>query len=182
MTEMVHIDLDTQMLFHLLPVGTVLCNRRFITHVNAEFARLFGYEADALIGKSLEMLYPTRKEFIERGEQWLDMLSSNGGHADERPMLGAGCNLIPMRVRGRCMDKSDPFHLIACAFEPIALPKKVKLSPREEQIINAMADGLTSKEIARILNLSHRTVETYRQRLMNRTGAKNAFQLLSLVH
>jgi DNA-binding CsgD family transcriptional regulator len=53
---------------------------------------------------------------------------------------------------------------------------------RERSIVSAMGQGMTSKEIARLLGLSHRTVETYRQRLMTKTGAKNASQLLAMLH
>ena len=57
----------------------------------------------------------------------------------------------------------------------------VRLSDRELAIVAAMGEGMTSKQIARSLGLSHRTTETYRGRLMAKTGARNASQLLALL-
>lgn len=43
-----------------------------------------------------------------------------------------------------------------------------KLTPRQREILQMIAEGKTTKEIARILALSVRTVETHRLQLMNR--------------
>lgn len=42
------------------------------------------------------------------------------------------------------------------------------LSPREREVIRHIAAGKTGKEIARIIGLSPRTVDTYRERLMEK--------------
>ncbi|HKC24417.1 MAG TPA: response regulator transcription factor [Thermoanaerobaculia bacterium] len=42
------------------------------------------------------------------------------------------------------------------------------LTPRQREILQMIAEGNTSKDIARKLNLSHRTVETHRAQLMER--------------
>jgi DNA-binding NarL/FixJ family response regulator len=51
------------------------------------------------------------------------------------------------------------------------------LTPRELQIIKKIADGLTSKEIADTLNMSFRTVEVHRHRILRKTQAKNFVEL-----
>jgi DNA-binding CsgD family transcriptional regulator len=174
---------DALTLIDLLPVGTMLSHDRVITNVNTAFAQIFGYERDQLLGRSLEVLYPTRRDFVDRGEQWREFLSMYGGHCDERLMLRRGDQPIRIRVKGRCKDRKNPYHLVACAFEAIpAATQPPHLSMREHSIVTAMGQGMTSKEIARLLGLSHRTVETYRQRLMTKTGAKNASQLLAMLH
>jgi DNA-binding NarL/FixJ family response regulator len=43
---------------------------------------------------------------------------------------------------------------------------KVVLSARQREIIGLIAQGSSTKEIARLLNLSPKTVETHRTRLM----------------
>ncbi|MCK6624881.1 MAG: response regulator transcription factor [Anaerolineae bacterium] len=43
-----------------------------------------------------------------------------------------------------------------------------QLTPRQREILQLIAEGQTTKEIARILNLSVKTVETYRTQLMER--------------
>jgi DNA-binding NarL/FixJ family response regulator len=45
------------------------------------------------------------------------------------------------------------------------------LSPREREVIRLIALGKTGKEIARLMDISPRTVDTYRERLMNKLQA-----------
>ena len=45
-----------------------------------------------------------------------------------------------------------------------------KLTPRQMEVLRLMAEGLTTPEIARRLNLSAKTVETHRGEIMKRTG------------
>jgi len=52
------------------------------------------------------------------------------------------------------------------------------LSPRQTQILRALAQGHTTKEIATRLSLSVKTVETHRARMMETLGLRNANQLL----
>lgn len=47
------------------------------------------------------------------------------------------------------------------------------LSPRERQVLQLSAEGKTIPEIAELLSLSPRTVETYRARLMEKLGIKD---------
>ena len=173
---------QASMLAELLPVGTMLSNERVITNINALFADMFGYKPDDVIGKSLEFLYPSYRDFIDRGEQWFDFLQNSGEHCDERIMLRKGEEPISVRVKGRCYDRKDPYRLVACTFEVITPPVgSFRLSGRERAIVTAMSEGMTSKEIARNLSLSPRTIETYRSRLMIKTGARNASQLIALL-
>lgn len=48
-----------------------------------------------------------------------------------------------------------------------------RLSPRELEVLQLVVEGKTSPEIAKVLNLSHKTVETYRGRLMQKLGISN---------
>lgn len=48
-------------------------------------------------------------------------------------------------------------------------------SDREKQILEMIAQGMTSREIADVLGLSENTVETHRKRMINRVEAKNIF-------
>jgi DNA-binding NarL/FixJ family response regulator len=45
-----------------------------------------------------------------------------------------------------------------------------RLSPREKEILQLVAEGKTTKEIAGVLYLSTKTIETYRSRLMVKLG------------
>ena len=48
-----------------------------------------------------------------------------------------------------------------------------RLTPRENEICNMIRSGLTSKEIASLLNISHRSVETYRNYIRKKLGIIN---------
>jgi len=55
-----------------------------------------------------------------------------------------------------------------------------ELTTRELEVLSLTGEGLTSKEIAQRLNASPRTVETHRQRIMNKLGVHNAPGLVRL--
>lgn len=73
--------------------------------------------------------------------------------------------------------------IIAAAEEEIsaldrATTNGVHLSRREQQVLDLVIAGLTSKEAARKLGISPRTVETYRVNLMKKTGASCTAELI----
>ena len=53
-------------------------------------------------------------------------------------------------------------------------------SPREKEILNWLAKGNTSKQIAQSLNLSEHTVQTHRKNLMNRYNTTSSSELIAL--
>ncbi len=56
--------------------------------------------------------------------------------------------------------------------------KNTDFSPREIDIIQLMAEGLTNKEMAEKLFISKRTIEGHRQNLIDKTGVKNTASLI----
>ncbi|MFZ5444735.1 MAG: response regulator transcription factor [Myxococcota bacterium] len=55
------------------------------------------------------------------------------------------------------------------AWRPPVLPETtLELSPREEEVLRLLAEGLTSKEMANKLEVALSTVETYRKQLMSK--------------
>ena len=54
------------------------------------------------------------------------------------------------------------------------------LTPRERDILEAIAAGMGNKAIARSLDLSPRTVEVHRANIMRRAGAGSVAELLRL--
>ena len=55
------------------------------------------------------------------------------------------------------------------------------LSPREQEVLQLAARGLTSREIASDLGISPRTVEVHRAAVMHKTGAASVADLVRLV-
>lgn len=62
----------------------------------------------------------------------------------------------------------------------IAAELMAKLSPREATVLSALARGQTSKDIARALGVSPRTVEVHRASIMRRTGSPSLAALLRM--
>ena len=54
------------------------------------------------------------------------------------------------------------------------------LTPREREVMELVVAGRTSKEIARIIGASHRTVEIHRSRLMQKMGAATVADLVRM--
>lgn len=61
------------------------------------------------------------------------------------------------------------------------LKKQPKITKREKQILQLIADGKTTSNIAETLFLSPATVETHRHNMMQKFGVKNAIELLKAV-
>lgn len=55
---------------------------------------------------------------------------------------------------------------------------KDKPTRREKDVLQAVAKGLNTHEIAKLLNISENTVETFRKRLINKFDAKNAIDMV----
>ncbi|MGC1354850.1 MAG: helix-turn-helix transcriptional regulator, partial [Xanthobacteraceae bacterium] len=54
------------------------------------------------------------------------------------------------------------------------------LSARQRQVMDLAANGLSSKEIARRLDISAKTVENHRAWVMERIGARNLAELVRI--
>jgi two-component system, NarL family, nitrate/nitrite response regulator NarL len=55
-----------------------------------------------------------------------------------------------------------------------------KLSNREREVLQFIVEGLPNKQVAERLNLSVRTVEKHRQRVMRKVGARRATELVKM--
>ncbi len=66
------------------------------------------------------------------------------------------------------------------ASEP-AFPGQTALTPREREVLDYIAGGASNKEVGRRLGISPRTVEVHRARIMRKTGARNAADLVRIV-
>ncbi len=167
--------------FALAPVGLVLARRRQIIDCNHELLAMFGAERQQLIGRSFEVLYPSAAEFQRTGERIVASLDEQGRYADERVMKRVGGELFWCRVAGRALDPAAPHAAGIWSFEDLSSKRVLKLefTPREREVAALLIDGLTSKLIGRRLQISPRTVDVYRARLMRKTGASSTPELIN---
>lgn len=165
--------------FQNAPVGLVLTENRVIRACNQTFSDVFGYAHTALIGQSFRMLYATRAEFDRIRDIGLEPLKQASDYSDERIMCKSDGSPFWCRFRAHTLTPKNPLARIVMSFAPMsASPSKRALSPRERQVISYLTRGMTSKEIARRLTLSPRTIEDIRARLLRKFEVSNTTQLL----
>lgn len=68
--------------------------------------------------------------------------------------------------------------LNATARSDFTREKTERLTSRQGEVFNLAMQGLITKEIARVLNLSHRTVEVHRAQILRRLGYSAFSQLM----
>jgi PAS domain S-box-containing protein len=167
-----------QIAFDAAPVGIVMAEQRIIRACNVTFASMLGYAVEDLLGQSFRMLYGSDEEFETIKDVGLRALMQTGDYTDERLVrhrLGHG---FWCRFRARSLKLDAPMDRVVMSFAPISDKDPVRLSKRERQVLERMNQGLTSKEIAKQLGLSPRTIDDTRGRLIKRFGVRRATDLL----
>jgi len=168
--------------FEFAPIGLIYSENRVIRRCNTRFAEMFGYRADELVDSSLSRLYPSSDEFIKIGQIGAQKMVGSGRYRDERIMRRRSGDLFWCRVRGQSLDPGAPFARAVWSFADISETRPTtEMTLRERQVATMMAEGQTSKEIARALDISPRTVEVHRARLMDKFGARNSLELVALI-
>ncbi|MFZ2990671.1 LuxR C-terminal-related transcriptional regulator [Ideonella sp.] len=174
------IDLDYRTAFDLAPIGLVLSRHRLMLDCNRQLLAMFGAQPDQLIGQSFEVMYPTPAEYQRTGERILASLGRDGRYADDRVMKRANGELFWCHVSGRALDANDPHAAGIWSFEDLSAKRvlKVDFTPREREIAALLVEGDTSKQIGKKLDISPRTVDVYRARLMRKLGAGSTPELV----
>lgn len=172
---------DVALAFDLAPVGLCLSRQRCIERCNTAFAAMFGYAAGELQGRSLACLYPSQAEFEHIGAQGLAVMQQTGQYSDERIMRHKSGRLFWCHVAGQSLRRDDPFACAVWMFEDISArrPVTVALTQREREVARRLAAGNSTKQIARALQLSPRTVDGHRARLMHKLGAASAVEMIA---
>lgn len=172
-------DLD-RLAFDHAPMGLALTERRIIRSCNGTFAKMFGYEKQDLIGQSFRLLYGTDQEFHQVRDIGLEPLRQSLPYSDERLMRRADGNRIWCRFRARTLTPDDPLARTVLSFALIETKNTgPQLTKREREVLLLLSQGKTSKEIARDLGLSPRTIEDVRARLLKKFKVKNVAVLLA---
>lgn len=172
--------IDYRTAFLMAPIGLVLSRQRLMVDVNQEVLTMFGAQPDQMIGHSFEVLYPSPEEFQRTGERITTRLDVQGRYTDERVMKRMNGELFWCHVTGRALDPAAPHASGIWSFEDLSARRvlKVELTPREREIAALLVEGLTSKGIGKRLDVSPRTVDVYRARLMRKLGASTTTELV----
>jgi len=173
-------DVDYRLAFDMAPVGLVLSRNRTMLDCNRHVCEMFGASREVLIGQSFQILYPSADEYERLGAHMEPILNAKGHYADNRIMKRASGEVFWCHVSGRALDRENPHASGIWSFEDLSAhrPVKAELTGREREVAARLLQGLTSKEIGRTLEISHRTVEIYRARLMRKYNASTAADLV----
>lgn len=177
-------DIDYSLAFAQAPVGMVLSRNRTMVDCNARLCEMFGATRAALVGQSFRVLYPSLVEFERIGKRMEPILNASGRYADNRMMRRLDGPLrgetFWCHVSGQALNRAQPHEAGIWTFEDLGSRRtaKAELTPREREVAAHVMQGLTSKEIGRALDISHRTVELHRARLMRKYAASTTAELV----
>ncbi len=177
-------DIDYRLAFDLAPVGMMLSRNRTMVDCNQHACEMFGASTEQLIGESFQILYPSAEEFERTGVRITPILNRNGTYADNRIMKRVDGRFkgetFWCHVTGRALNRDAPHETGIWTFEDLSAERPIQseLTAREREVAAFLLDGLTSKEIGKVLSISHRTVEIYRARLMRKYMASTTADLV----
>ncbi|MFT3816684.1 MAG: PAS and helix-turn-helix domain-containing protein [Rubrivivax sp.] len=177
-------SIDFEDAFMHAPVGQAIGRDRVIAACNHAFSKTFRVPIGDLLGKTFQALYPTQEDFERTGRRIAPILGRNGSYADDRIMKRGDGELFWVHVSGATLTPKDPFEVTLWAFTDLSTQRKVNsalrgsMTPRERDIAALFTQGRTAKEIGKELEISHRTVDIYRTRLLRKYGVSSTPDLV----
>jgi PAS domain S-box-containing protein len=164
------------------PLALLVMSDRKILTCSRAVLDVFGWDHEELSGQSVRVLYPTAFDYEATGKRWLRWLQGQDRFQDERFMQAKSGEVFWARATGVTLTPDDPFSLMIWSFERLVdASPTAGLTPREREVAQHIVNGRTSKEAARIMGISFRTVEVHRASIMRKLGAKTAAELVSKV-
>lgn len=172
-------------------IWTMDINNLRITYVSLSVAVLRGYSVEEVMEQTLEeILTPSsikiamkafEEEMAIEGVEQKDLFRTRTLELESKCKDGSTVWTEDKMTFLRGAD-GQPIEILGVSRD-ITKRKQVeqvlrKLSPREGKILQLVVEGKTSADIAEILSLSPKTVETYRSRLMAKLGIRNLQALI----
>ena len=169
----------TKLAFDNAPIGLVISENRIIKCCNSTFSLMLGYKPKDIQGKSFRMFYGSNEEFEKIRHVGINALKTKGNYSDERLLHHREGHSIWCRFRAHSLTPDRPLDRIILSYAQISNnTQTITLSKRERQVLGLMNQGMSSKEIARELELSPRTIDDVRARLIKRFKVKRCLDLL----
>ncbi|MFC3168438.1 LuxR C-terminal-related transcriptional regulator [Paracoccus fontiphilus] len=166
--------------FRNAPDATLILADRVIVRASLMVETVFGWSPAELEGQSMRVLYPGQTDFRLVGERARRAMQENPFYQDERFMRRKNEQIVWMEGRGRTLGQDDPHRLAVWTYRPLDAPVAGggPLTPTEKRIARYLVNGFTSKEIAKSLACSHRTVEVHRANMIRKMGVRNSSELV----
>lgn len=179
-TQMSDLDLPLDIAFQHAPIGLIVLENRIIRRCNLHFAEIFQGTAESFNDTPLADLYASPQDFETIGKRSLAIMRETGRYNDERIMRRRDGEMFWCRVRGQSLTPEAPFNRGIWSLADLSHDRPlVALTQREREVAILTCRGLTSKEVAREIGLSYRTVEVYRARLLEKFQARKLAELVA---
>lgn len=178
---------NADLFIYHLPIAVIIARNRKITLCNACALEMFRASPEQVIGASFEVLYPEHKDFETAAQHFGPLLSKHENFQDDRLMRRLDGTHFWVTVRGYGFNPSAPYELATWVFtdvsnaEPPYREESIMLTARERDVAALMVDGLTSKEAAKRLNISPRTVDIHRCNLLKKYGVNSTAELVKRI-
>lgn len=168
--------------FEHSPVATIYTEQRVIRRANAAFAEMFELPRAAIEGLSIEHFYPSHDDSERVATTAFPALQATGHYADERTMQRQSGALFWCAVSGTSLTPDNPFARSIWCFQDMSRQWNLsELRPRDREVAILICEGRTAKEVARLLDLSPRTVETYLARIKHKLAVRNVAELATRI-
>lgn len=183
-------DADFRNAFEFAPIGLALSSGGLIANCNRELLAMFGAKREQVVGQSFKILYPSAADYEQMMGQIVARLNPEGHYTGGRVMkrLDRGgidglfwCQILGQVISGDVHSHAAEESVVSIwAFENISVESRRESAPtpREREIALLLIEGLTSKLIGKRLNISPRTVEVHRARLMRKYGTSTTQELV----
>jgi len=141
----------------------------FLTARGMTSDRIKGYESgcDAYLSKPFD---PEELEAIVRNLLSKNQVATGNSNSSDLEKIARELE----EIKGKLDDRLGNSSGISVTPSPI----KIDLTPREQSVLDLVAQGLMNKEIARELSTSVRNVEKYVSRLFGKTGTNSRTELV----
>ena len=145
-------------------------NEYRIQSINRRAEALFGYTVCDVENESINLILPT---LTESGNGYLTQMTSG---------LNENGTAFPVEIMVTEFKAGILDYYLAVIRDmsnPVTESNR-DLSPRQRQVLKLVVQGYTSREIAKKLTISIKTVETHRANIMTRLGVSNVSSLVRL--
>lgn len=174
-------------LFVRLPVSCAVLYKRVIVECNALFCEMWRGTPDEIKGQSFAAFYSSVEEFELRGRRIAPILAEQGFYSDDWLMKRCDGENFWCRVNGATLDRGQPYDRVIWTFVDLSVAaapgvsSSHRLTSREREVAKLLYEGCSSKDIARTLQISHRTVHIHRANLLKKFGVSSTVDLLKVL-
>ena len=171
--------------------GTFILNNYSFEYINTKFSKMLGYSNEELIGKPfLDIVFAEDKKIVEeklkRSIKSLQSTIQFGFIAISKDLEKVKIELLGSVIKmkgkpqfiGNIMNLEEMKNKTKEEFINQREEDFIKLSKREQEVLELICKGLSNQEIADQLYISHRTVDKHRANLISKTNSKNTADLV----